>query len=203
MLSRGISDTPQVTPDCHNVRMGKANGSRVTGFRASIAEDHYQKVAESLVAEIEQGMAPLAAGLGAGGQDRSGRSQDRQDLPLRELRVHLLRGCGASKPGFGDERQGTYMQIKGMGRYAPKGERGGAILFWLFERMRPARHEWGRLVLDAAGKPVREIVRLRAPRVRRHTVLNAEQATWLLKRPARAPGGYEWDRLEEAGAVLR
>ena len=69
--------------------------------------------------------------------------------------------------------------------------------------MRPARHEWGRLVLDAAGKPVREIVRLRAPRARRHTVLNAEQATWLLNRPARAPGGYEWDRLEEADAVLR
>ena len=46
--------------------------------------------------------------------------------------------------------------------------------------MWPARHEWGRLVLDTAGKPVREIVRLRAPRVRHDTVLNAEQATRLL-----------------------
>ncbi|MDE0100847.1 MAG: zincin-like metallopeptidase domain-containing protein [Bryobacterales bacterium] len=162
-------------------------------------DDYFQKVAESLVKEIERGTAPWVQAWEPGVKI----------LPYNVKTGKTYRGGNsvflaseASKRGFGDERWGTYRQIQEMGGQVRKGERGCAILFWQFEGRRLARDENGKPVLDESDRPVYESVRLRSPRVYRYTVFNAEQATGLPDRPDRAPGGYEWDRHQDADRVI-
>ena len=173
--------------------MGRATGAR------AIAENYWQEVGGKLAEQVEKGTAPWQQAWEAGVKI----------LPYNVRTGRTYRGGNsvylaseASRRGFGDERWGTYRQIRELGGQVRRGERGAAILFWQFERQRLARDARGRPVTDGQGRKVYETTRLRFPRVRRYTVFNAEQANGLPKRPERAPGGYEWDRREEADRLI-
>ncbi len=162
-------------------------------------DEYYRRVAESLIAQIEEGTAPWTQAWKPG----------EKPLPCNVKTGKQYRGGNsvwlastADRRGYGDERWGTYKQVQEVGGHVRRGEKGCAILFWQFETKRLARDREGKPVLDDKGKPVYETHALASPRVYQYTVFNAQQCDRL---PARAqrPAVHSWDKHDEAERVFK
>ncbi len=163
------------------------------------SEAYYRKVANQLIAQIERGTARWTQAWQPG----------EKAMPRNVATGKAYRGGNsvwlasvADQRGYGDERWGTYKQVKGLGGQVRRGEKGSAILFWQFETRKLARDRDGHPVLDQDGKPVYETVPLERPRSYPYTVFNADQCDGLPRREPR-PGAYAWDPIEQAEGVLK
>ncbi len=164
----------------------------------SRVDDYYRRVAESLIAQIEEGTArwtqawkpgekPLPCNVKTGKQYRGGNS--------------IWLASTADSRGYSDERWGTFKQVRDLGGHVNRGEKGCAILFWQFETKRLARDPEGRPKLDDEGKPAYEVQALSSPRAFAYSVFNAEQCSGLPARPPR-PGSYSWDMHQKAEKIF-
>ena len=165
---------------------------------AERTEAYYRKVAEQLIEQIDRGTARWTQAWQPG----------EKALPCNVATGKAYRGGNsvwlasvADQRGYGDERWGTYKQVKGLGGQVRRGEKGSAILFWQFEARKLARDSHGKPVLDGEGKPVYETIPLDRPRSYPYTVFNAEQCDGLSRREPRA-GAHAWDPIEQAERVL-
>ena len=159
---------------------------------------YYRKVADALIAQVEEGTAPWTQAWKAG----------EKAMPCNVVTGKAYRGGNsvwlasvAEQRGYSDERWGTYKQVQGLSGQVRRGEKGSAILFWQFETRKLARDRDGQPILDREGKPVYETVPLDRPRSYPYTVFNAEQCDGLPRRepPAKA---QSWDAIQQAERVL-
>ena len=104
--------------------------------------------------------------------------------------------------GYGDNRWGTYKQIKAAGGQVRKGEKGSRILFFEFKERELMKDEKGQSIKDKDGKQVYKESERAQPIVRLYTVFNVEQADGL-KLPPRAQAQPEWKSHENAELVMR
>lgn len=135
--------------------------------------DVYQKVTDSIVAQLEKGTVPWHKPWTGGGpvNVRNGRA-------YRGINVFLLEVMGHADP-----RWGTYKAISEMGGQVRKGEHGTHVILWKPVK-RKAEHED-----EDAGKYIL---------LRDYVVFNAEQADGL---PA-LENGREHEPVEEAEALV-
>ena len=104
--------------------------------------------------------------------------------------------------GYGDNRWGTYKQIKAAGGQVRKGEKGSRILFFEFKERELMKDEKEQSIKDKDGKQVYKESERAQPIVRLYTVFNVEQADGL-KLPPRAQAQPEWKSHENAELVMR
>ena len=176
-------------------------GGRRLGPRRGAAERneaYYRKVADSLIAQIEEGTAPWTQAWKPG----------EKAMPCNVVTGTAYRGGNsvwlaslAEQRGYSDDRWGTYKQVHGLGGQVRRGEKGSAILFWQFETRKLARDRDGQPVLDQEGKPVYETTPLDRPRSYPYTVFNAEQCDGLPKREPPA-AAHSWDPIQAAEQAL-
>ena len=170
---------------------GKSGSSRM--------REYHEKVADLVIKQIKQGVAPwmkpwkagergMAENLASGNRYNGGNS------------LHLA--AVAQERGYSDNRWGTLKQINCQGGRIRKGERGVAVLWVQHTRRMKATDEKGKPVLDAEGKPIYREERLNPPRVKTYTVFNAEQADRLPSRPA-PPAKPSWKAHQQAENVLK
>jgi putative DNA primase/helicase len=149
-------------------------------------------VAETLIAQLEQGTAPWQKPWEPGA-----------DLPLNPVSGKRYRGINALQlmsEGRGDPRWLTYRQAQAMDAQVRGGEKGTTIQYWKFTEERPLVVD-GKPVLDGRGEPVEQAIRLERPRVFFSTVFNAQQIDGLP--PLAARSEHTWDPVERAERILQ
>jgi len=77
--------------------------------------------------------------------------------------------------GRSDPRWMTYKQADAKEMQVRKGEKGTGIVFWQFTKQIAKKDAGGRPVKDSKGNSVKQVVRLKTPRLFRSTVFNGEQ----------------------------
>ena len=166
---------------------------------ASKMHEYHEKVADLVIKQIKDGVAPwqkpwkageriLPENLASGNRYNGGNS------------LHLA--AVAQQRGYSDNRWGTLKQINRQGGRIRKGERGVSVLWVQHTRQVKATDEKGKPVLDSEGKPTYREERLNPPHVKTYTVFNAEQADRLPSRPAPAPKAT-WKAHQQAENVLK
>ena len=153
-------------------------------------DDYYRRVADVLIAQIQDGTAPWTQSWEAGAKAQ----------PYNLASGKAYRGGNstwlasvATMRGYQDERGGTYRQIREAGGQVRRGQKGASIIYWQWESRRVRRDGGGKPVLDEKSQPVYDVRKLERPRPYTYTVFNAEQASGLPPRPARG-SGHEWER---------
>jgi putative DNA primase/helicase len=129
-----------------------------------------EQVAEKLIEQLRQGTAPWQKPWAPGVAGAY--------LPHNLTTGKRYRGINAIQllsEGRADPRWLTYQQANTLGAQVRKGEKGTPIQYWKFTEERTQRDDTGKPVLDPAGQPVKEQVRLERPRVFSATVFNAQQ----------------------------
>ena len=162
-------------------------------------ERHYRRVADVLIAQIEDGTAPWVQAWEPG--ERAQPYNLQSGKSYRGGNSTWLASV-ASMRGYQDERWGTYRQIQEAGGQVRRGQKGAAIIYWQWEARRAARDGSGKPVRDEEGQPVYQVTPLQRPRTYAYTVFNAEQASGLPPRPLRS-AGHEWERNERVEKLLK
>ena len=162
----------------------------------SRVEDYYNRVADSLIRQIERGTAPWTQAWQPG----------EKTMPCNVKTGKAYRGGNsvwlmsvAERRGYADERWGTFKQVQELKGQVRRGEKGTRILYWHFEERRLAKDRSGLPVLDSKGNPVFQTRALPAPRAYTYTVFNAEQCQGLPQRPTKR----EWDGHEGADQLIQ
>jgi antirestriction protein ArdC len=126
-------------------------------------QDPYQKITDRIVDALEKGVAPWACPWNRKfGQQRNGKSG------------HVYNGINilmTMLSGYDDPRWYTFNQVKQIGGYVRKGEKGTPIIKWLFIDNKSAMAEAKKNGKDP--KSVRKI-----PILKTYTVFNHEQVNW-------------------------
>ena len=105
--------------------------------------------------------------------------------------------------GRGDNRWGTYNQIREAGGQVRKGERGTRVLFFKERTPRAARDEKGEIRKDQDGKTIHQDAGSKRPICRQYTVFNVEQAEGLKLEKRGEESRPEWEAHREAERVLK
>lgn len=162
----------------------------------SKVEDYYNRVADSLIQQIERGTAPWTQAWQPG----------EKAMPCNVKTGKAYRGGNsvwlmsvAERRGYADERWGTFRQVQELQGQVRRGEKGTRILYWHFEERRLAKDRNGLPVLDNKGNPVFQTRALPAPRAYTYTVFNAEQCQGLPERP----GKRGWDGHEGSDQLIQ
>lgn len=155
----------------------------------------HEQVAENLIAQLKQGTAPWQKPWRAG--------DPQAVLPMNPVTGNRYKGINAlhlmSQP-YADTRWLTYKQASSLGAQVNKGEKGTPVQYWKFFEERNKTDVNGKPVLDAAGQPIKEQLKLERPRVFYATVFNAQQIDGL---PALSIDPPHWDPLERAEQILQ
>ncbi len=158
-------------------------------------KDFHEKVAEHLIAQLKQGVAPWQRPWQPGDPVLA--------LPHNATSGNRYKGINAlqlmSQP-YTDTRWMTYKQATALGAQVNKGEKGTLIEYWKFNDERIKKDDAGNPVLNSDGKPIKEQVRLERPRVFYASVFNAEQIDGLPKLEIKAP---DWSPQDKAEEILR
>ena len=178
-------------------RRGGSRGGDAERLRK--LDEYYRQVADTLIAQIEEGTARWTQAWSPG----------EKALPANVSTGKAYRGGNsvwlastADRRGYGDHRWGTYRQVQELGGHVRRGQKGSAILYWQFEAKRVARDKAGKPVLDEKGKPVYETQALQSPRVYQYRVFNAEQCDGLPRRDGRNAAAA-WEGHREAERILK
>ena len=97
------------------------------------------------------------------------------------------------RDGRGDNRWGTYNQIREAGGQVRTGERGTRVLFFTDRTARAAKDEKGKPLKDKEGKTIYEEEQRPRPICKQYTVFNVEQADGLELKPREGQVRPEWD----------
>ena len=166
-----------------------------SSLRAKV-EDYYNRVADSLIQQIERGTAPWTQAWQPG----------EKSMPCNVKTGKAYRGGNsvwlmsvAERRGYADERWGTFKQVQELDGQVRRGEKGTRILYWHFEDRRLAKDRNGLPLLDDKGNPVFQTRALPAPRAYTYTVFNAEQCQGLPERPTKRG----WDGHEGADQLIK
>ena len=108
----------------------------------------------------------------------------------------------AERDGRGDNRWGTYNQIREAGGQVRKGEKGTQVLFFTDKNSRAAKDEEGKTMKNKEGKTVYEEQKREKPVCKQYTVFNVEQAEGLELKPQQAQVRPEWDAHRDAEKVI-
>lgn len=158
-------------------------------------DDYARKVADTLIEQLRQGVAPWQKPWDATGV---------RFLPFNPTSGKDYRGMNAmwlAMQGHDDPRWMTYKQAAGEGAQVRKGEKGTQVQYWKFEDRVPVKDAQGKPVKDGEGNPVMETKKLERPRVFSATVFNASQIDGLPPPPLR-PQPEAWEREQRAEAIL-
>lgn len=155
----------------------------------------HETVAEKLIERLKEGTAPWQKPWQAGDPGAI--------MPVNPTTGKRYKGINAihlMSQGHTDQRWMTYKQAVAIDAQVRKGERGTPIQYWKFSEEHDKLDANGKLVLDAKGEPIKQIVKLERPRVFFATVFNAVQIDGL---PAIQPRKQQdWNALERAEKIL-
>ena len=154
-------------------------------------KDYAREVAETLIAQLEQGTAPWTKPWRPG--ERFMPYNPTTGAEYRGMNAMWLLAVAQSQ-GYGDARWMTYRQAKGVDAQVRKGEKGVVVQYWKFEGEE--------LVEGPDGQTRKERVRYERPRVFSAVVFNAMQVDGLPP-PELRPVPPEWERHERAEAIMR
>jgi putative DNA primase/helicase len=155
-----------------------------------------ERVAQTLIEQLEQGTAPLVKPWRAG----------ERFMPYNPISGRTYRGINAlnlliAGAHCSDARWLTYGQTRSLGGQVRRGETGAVIQYWKFREQHTLLDETGRPVRDAQGEPVNLTTELERPQVFSAVVFNAEQANGVPPAPSRQPPP-EWQRHEIMEQIL-
>ena len=162
-------------------------------------KDYAAKVSGELIDQIKAGVAPFQKpwkpgeqfspeNLSTGKKYRGGNS------------LYLM--SRAIRDGRGDNRWGTYNQIREAGGQVRKGEKGTQVLFFTDRNSRAAKDEKGQTMKDKEGKTIYEQQKREKPICKQYTVFNVEQAEGLELKPREAQVRPDWDAHRDAEKVI-
>ena len=162
-------------------------------------EDYAQKVSDEIIDQIKRGVAPwqkpwkpgeeISAENFSSGQKYSGGNS-----------LYLM--SRAIRDGRGDNRWGTYNQIREAGGQIRKGEKGTQVLFFTDRNSRVAKDEKGQTMKNKEGKTIYEEQKRETPICKQYTVFNVEQAEGLELKPREGQVRPEWDAHRDAEKVI-
>jgi putative DNA primase/helicase len=141
-----------------------------------------ERVAQTLIEQLEQGTAPLVKPWRAG----------ERFMPYNPISAQTYRGINAfnllmAGSQYSDARWLTYGQARSLGGQVRRGETGAVIQYWKFREQHTLLDETGVPVLDAQGEPIKLTAELERPQLFSAVVFNAEQADGLPPVPSRRP----------------
>ena len=155
------------------------------------------EVAEVVIQKMRDGTAPWVRPWAPGA---------RPVKPANALTGREYRGLNSiwltMRQPDDDPRWCTLKQANKLGGRVTKGSRSETIRFWTYADRRPATDDNGNQVLDAAGKPRYEAVRLERPKAFHARVFHASQIEGLPERERATPTPPAWEPCEEAERIL-
>jgi len=151
-------------------------------------------VAENLIEQLKAGTAPWQKPWDPGVQGFMPANPTTGKRYKGVNAVHLM------AQGYSDNRWMTYKQAKAVDAQVRKGEKGTPVQYWKFSEEQNQLDSDGQPVLDKAGKPVKENVKLERPRVFFATVFNAEQMDGM---PPLEQKERTWGAVEKAEHILQ
>ena len=162
-------------------------------------EDYAKKVSSEIIDQIKAGVAPWqkpwkpgeqisAENFSTGKKYSGGNSLYLMSRAIRDRR--------------GDNRWGTYNQIREAGGQVRKGEKGTQVLFFTDRNSRVAKDEKGQTLKNKEGKTIYEEQKRETPICKQYTVFNVEQAEGLELKPREGQVRPEWDAHRDAEKVI-
>ncbi|MDH0187698.1 zincin-like metallopeptidase domain-containing protein [Stenotrophomonas sp. GD03993] len=160
-----------------------------------MASDYAQEVSQSLIDQLERGVAPWQKPWAAGERFR----------PFNPISGNDYRGINSvylMSRGFSDPRWLTYKQAQAQGAQVRRGQKGTRIEYWKFHGTEPVLDDAGNPIKNADGSDRLQKVEYTRPRVFHAVVFNAQQIDGMPPRELR-PLGPELERHAAAEAILR
>ena len=162
-------------------------------------EDYAQKVSSEIIDQIKAGVAPWQKPWKPG-ERHSAENFSTGKQYTGGNRVYLM--SRAIRDGRGDNRWGTYNQIREAGGQVRKGEKGTQVLFFTDRNSRVAKDEKGQTMKNKEGKTIYEEQKRETPICKQYTVFNVEQAEGLELKPREGQVRPEWDSHRDAEKVI-
>ena len=162
-------------------------------------EDYAEKVSEELIEQIKAGVAPWQKPWKPGEQISPENFSTGQKYSGGNSLYLMSRGI---RDGRGDNRWGTYNQIREAGGQVRKGEKGTQVLFFTDRTARTAKDEQGKVLKDKDGNTIYEEEQRSRPICKQYTVFNVEQVDGLELKPQPAEARPEWDAHRDAEKVI-
>ena len=163
-------------------------------------EDYAKKVSGEVIEQIKAGVAPWQKPWKPGENCTPENFSTGQKYTGGNSLYLMSRGI---RDGRGDNRWGTYNQIKAAGGQIRKGERGTRILIYKRVDRKAEKDEQGKTVKDKDGKTIFTEERRKIPVCKQYTVFNVEQADGLELKPRQAQARPEWKTHDEAERVIQ
>ena len=139
-------------------------------------EDYAKKVSDEIIDQIKRGVAPWQKPWKPGEQISAENFSTGQKYNGGNSLYLMSR---AIREGRGDNRWGTYNQIREAGGQVRKGEKGTQVLFFTDRTAKAAKDEQGKTLKDKEGKTIYEEEQRSRPICKQYTVFNVEQAEGL------------------------
>ena len=162
-------------------------------------EDYAKKVSGEIVKQIKAGAAPWQKPWKPGENCTPENFSTGQKYTGGNSLYLMSRGI---RDGRGDNRWGTYNQIKAAGGQIRKGEKGTQVLIYKRVDRKAEKDEQGKTVKDKDGKTIFTEEQRRIPVCKQYTVFNIEQADGLELKPRQAQARPEWKTHDEAERVI-
>ena len=162
-------------------------------------EDYAKKVSSEIIDQIKAGVAPWQKPWKPGEQISAENFSTGQKYSGGNSLYLMSR---AIRDGRGDNRWGTYNQIREAGGQVRKGEKGTQVLFFTDRNSRVAKDEKGQTMKNKEGKTIYEEQKRETPICKQYTVFNVEQAEGLELKPREGQVRPEWDAHRDAEKVI-
>ena len=162
-------------------------------------EDYAKKVSSEIIDQIKAGVAPWQKPWKPGEQISAENFSTGQKYSGGNSLYLMSR---AIRDGRGDNRWGTYNQIREAGGQVRKGEKGTQVLFFTDRNSRVAKDEKGQTMKNKEGKTIYEEQKRETPICKQYTVFNVEQAEGLELKPREGQVRPEWDSHRDAEKVI-
>jgi antirestriction protein ArdC/phage/plasmid primase-like uncharacterized protein len=160
-----------------------------------ITKPFVEAVAEKLIAQLKEGVAPWQKPWQPG--------EPGSTMPFNPVTGNRYKGINALQlmsEDHADQRWMTYKQAASVGAQVRKGEKGTPIQYWKFTEEQPLTDANDKPALDADGQPVKHTVKLERPALFCATVFNAEQIDGLPPQQRRKE--QSWAPQERAEGIL-
>ena len=162
-------------------------------------EDYAKKVSGEIIDQIKAGVAPWQKPWKPGEQISAENFSTGKKYSGGNSLYLMSR---AIRDGRGDNRWGTYNQIREAGGQVRKGEKGTQVLFFTDRNSRVAKDEKGQTMKNKEGKTIYEEQKREKPICKQYTVFNVEQAEGLELKPREGQVRPEWDAHRDAEKVI-